>query len=73
MVFESDIVESEIWVDVATRAPTLAVPRTSKVLEVAEVPTAMWDAAKTFVEWMLASTPKPPWVNTSTPVSLEVD
>ena len=39
-----------MWVDVVTRAPTLAVPLTSKVLEVAEVPTPIWDAAKTFVE-----------------------
>ena len=51
----------------------MAVPLTSKVLEVAEVPTPMWETAKTFVEWMLASTPRPPFDTIKAPVSLEVE
>ena len=58
-------------VDVAMRAPTFEVPRTSKVLDVSDVPTAMCETANTFVEWMLASTPRPPNTRRA-PVFLDV-
>ena len=68
-----DVVVSEMWVDVVTRAPTLAVPRMSKTFEVAVVPTPIWEVANKFVVWMLDSTPTPPVVTIIAPVSLEVE
>ena len=58
---------------VAVRTPTFAVPRTSRAFVVSTVPMAMCEAAKTFVEWTLASTPRPPWVTIRAPVSFEVE